>query len=342
VFVTTARVLLVAEAGATQMGGHLMEAASALGIASAVCDSREAYAGSALRRRLFWRLAGHRPPRLVTFSAKVLRQVREFRPTVLLATGLAPVDAPTLQAIGAEGVRRINFLTDDPWNRAHRAPWFLAALPHYDHVWSPRQANLNDLRRAKIRRVDYLPFGYNPAVHRYDPPASESEERALATDVLVVGGADAERVVLVRPLLRSGIDVALYGGYWDRYYATRRHARGPIDAEGMRKATASARVCLGLVRRANRDGHSMRTFEIPAMRGCLLAERTTDHERLFGREGEAVLYFQTAEEALRKTRWLLGHADERARLARAAHALVTGGGHSYRDRLSVMLGLSGS
>src|SRR5690606_37491883 len=248
----------------------------------------------------------------------VVAAARRSSPDVVITTGIAPVDRACLQDLSAQGIRLVNFLTDDPWNRAHYAPWFLAALPLYDHVWSPREAIMDDLRRAGVRQVDYLPFAYNPAVHYPQAPATDAERERYDTDVLLVGGADADRVPLVAPLVRAGVRVALYGGYWHRHAATRRHAKGLLDAEGLRKATSGARVCLGLVRRANRDGHAMRTFEVPAMGGCLLVERTPDHERLFGAENEAVLYFTTTGDIVERVRWLLERPADRARLAAAA------------------------
>ncbi|MCC7043669.1 MAG: glycosyltransferase [Acidobacteria bacterium] len=331
------RILIVGEPGVTQLGHHLRDAATTLGVEASIADTAAAYRGSALRRRILWRLAGHRPVRLGAFSGDVLERVRRERPDVVVTTGIAPIDGETLEAIGRAGVRRINFLTDDPWNRVHRAPWFLEALRHYDHVWSPRHANMHDLRRAGVRRVDYLAFGYNPNVHWMESIADD-DRRRYGADVLLAGGADPDRVAWVAPLLRAGFTVALYGGYWNRYRATRRHARGFLDAAGLRKATGSARVCLGLVRRANRDGHSMRTFEVPAMGGCLLAERTSDHERLFGHEGERVFYAASPADVVSKVRWLLANPSERDRLSRAARAVVTEGRHTYGDRLGVMLG----
>lgn len=330
------RVLVVGSSEATQLGHHLCDAATSLGLEVSLVDTADAYRASGLKRRLLWRLAGRRPARLAAFGRDVLEVVGRQRPDVVIATGISPLDSVTLKAIGAAGVRRINFLTDDPWNRAHRAPWFLTALRDYDHVWSPRHANMHDLRLAGVRRVDYLPFGYNPSVHRIDP-RPEGQGAQYQADVLLAGGADPERVAWIAPLVKAGFVVALHGGYWRRYRATRASARGFLDAQGLREATGAARVCLGLVRRANRDGHAMRTFEVPAMGGCLLAERTSDHERLFGTEGENVLYAETPAEAVSKVRWLLTNASERDRLARAAHAVVTGGRHSYAARLAVML-----
>lgn len=331
------RVLLVGEAGPTQLGRHLVDAGLELGLHVPICDQRAAYAGGAVRRRVLWWLAGRRPARLAAFGREVVAAARREKPDVVLTTGISPVDEASLRALAGDGIRLVNFLTDDPWNPAHYAPWFLKALPHYDRVWSPRLANVDDLRRAGARDVDYLPFGYNPRVHYLQAPATEAQRRQFDADVLIVGAADAERAELVTPLVRAGVRVLLYGGYWHRYSATRASARGLIDADGMRLATAAVPVSLGLVRRANRDGHSMRTFEIPAMGGCLLAEQTADHESLFGPDGEAVRYFRTGDDIVTQVRWLLDHAAERRRLADAARARIVGGRHTYRDRLASML-----
>jgi spore maturation protein CgeB len=184
--------------------------------------------------------------------------------------------------------------------------------------------------------VAFLAFAYNPTVH-WQEHLDPAEQEPWAAEVLLAGGADRDRVTWVEPLLRAGIDVALYGGYWHRYAATRAHGRGMLEPSGLRRATATAHVSLGLVRRANRDGHSMRTFEIPAMGGCLLAERTPDHGEFFGADGECVLYVDRPDDVVDRVRWLLANPAERDRLARAAHARVTGGGHTYADRLRTMV-----
>jgi hypothetical protein len=334
---TSPKVLLVGNASPTHVGAHLLEAARQLGLEMRVCDMREAYRGPFVPRKIAWWLGGHRPLRLGEFSRDVVEAVRTWRPDVVLTTGIAPLTERALGHIGRAGAKRLNFSTDDPWNPAHRAPWFLRALPAYDIVFSPRSANLDDLRRAGVPRVEYVPFGYSPGTHRPDAGLTAEERERFDADVMLAGGADAERVELVTPLIQAGFSVALYGGYWTRFAATRRHGRGVLDERELRKATAAARVCLGLVRRANRDGHSMRTFEVPAMRGCFLPERTADHVSLFGPEGETVLYFDNRTDLVGKVRRLLADAGERERIAARAHDVVTRGGHTYADRLAAML-----
>ena len=98
-------------------------------------------------------------------------------------------------------------------------------------------------------------------------------------------------------------------------------------------------MALCLVRRANRDGHSMRTFETAAMRACMLAEHTEEHEEILGADGETVIYFRSEAEMVERIRWLLHHDEERWRLGAAVHERITGGANTYKARLETMLSI---
>jgi len=328
--------LLVGHLEPGHVGAHLAQASQAVGLRVHACDAQEAFAGPRWQRQLAWRLGGHRPVRLAVFGHRIIQAAHADRPRWLLATGLAPLSRTVLETLRASGVQTLNYLTDDPWNPVHRAGWFLNALPGYDHVFSPRQAVLEDLRRAGVRAAHYLPFAYAPALHYPDPPTA-AERARWTCDAVFVGGADRDRVPWILPPLRAGLTVRLYGGYWDRWRATRPWTLGFADPAAYRHAVGAAAVALCLVRRANRDGHAMRTFELAAMRACLLAEATAEHQALLGPEGQAALYCHTPTEMLEKLRWLLARPRERVRLADAAYRLVTQGHHTYADRLAAMV-----
>src|SRR4029079_5700281 len=137
--------------------------------------------------------------------------------------------------------------------------------------------------------------------------------------------------------LRAGLDTALVGGYWERFAETRSRALGLKTPEELNAMTAAAKVNLCLVRRANRDGHVMRSFEIAAAGGCMLAEDTAEHREIFGEDGEAVLYFRNAREAGERASLMLPNSAERARLAAAVRTRVAGPKNTYRARLVTML-----
>src|SRR5262245_13227746 len=140
------RLLVVGNPEPIHVGAHLLNAARALGLSAELYDSNNAFAAPWAVAKFYWRLRGRRPFRLNDFSRQIVETCRKFRPGWMISTGISPVADWAVDAIGKLGTRRFNFLTDDPWNPAHRAPWFMRALPFYDHVFSPRRANLTDLR----------------------------------------------------------------------------------------------------------------------------------------------------------------------------------------------------
>jgi len=336
----TTALLLVGDAGQEHVGSHLKHAAQELQLPTEFVNTREESHGLQLRQRITWHLFGHRPAHLVAFSRHVIQQCARYRPEVMLTTGFAPLDAESLKEIGRLGVHRINYLTDDPWNPAQRAPWFLRALLQYDEVFSTRRANLDDLQSLGCKRVRYLQFGFAPHIH-FPEALAPTREGELEGDVIFAGGGDADRVPYIAALAHAGFRVALYGGYWNRFPETRSLTQGLKDPAFLRQAVAAAKVALCLVRRANRDGHCMRTFEIPAIGACMLVENTAEHQELFGPDGQAVVYFDSIPEMVDKARWLLGNELERNRLREAAHRLVWGGGNTYRDRLLLILQSAG-
>ena len=317
------------------VGSHFLAAARTLQMDAAISDVREAQNAPWLPKKFNWWLRGHRPGAMESYCRGLIEQCRTFRPDFLLCTGICPVDRETLLAVRKLGTVTANYLTDDPWNPRFRAPWFLSSLPCYDSIYTPRRANVEDLRKAGCVSVEYLPFAYAPEIH-YPETCEKPECVPPASDVIFAGGGDQDRIPYAKALIKAGLTLALYGGRWNRFPAARRYWRGHGSASTIRKALKSSKIALCLVRRANRDGNCMRTFEVPATGCCMLTEDTEDHRMLFGAEGESVLYFKTIPEMVEKAVWLKGNAPERARLSAEAHRRITSGGHTYADRLAAI------
>ncbi len=341
--VANQRLLLVANPEEIHVGAHFLEGAASLGLEARIEDVRQAFAGPRWLNRVNWWLRGRRPTRLRAFSREVVAACKDRQPRWLLTTGIAPLDRPALEEIGRLGIKRLNYLSDDPWNPAHRASWFLDALLAYDHVFSTRRANLKDLRQLGCAGVSFLPFAYAPRLHFPEAVSTNGHPARPAPDLFFAGGADPDRIPYLAACIQAGFRVQLHGGYWDRFPQTRDHAHGHIGPQELRAALRQARVALCLVRRANRDGHVMRTFEVPAIGACMLTEDTPEHREIFGPDGENVVYFQTIPLMLDRLRWLLDHDEERQRLADAAHRLIAvEGKNTYRDRLTTMLSAAGA
>ena len=152
------RLIIVGNPQPTHVGLHFLNAARSHGHEVDLLDVNEASAGPVWWRRVCWHLFGRRPPRLRSFSRAVAARCVEMKPDGVLVTGISPVHETALRHMSAVRVPTANFLTDDPWNPQHRAPWFMRALPHYRHVFTPRHANEGDLRGCGAQGVSYRPF----------------------------------------------------------------------------------------------------------------------------------------------------------------------------------------
>jgi hypothetical protein len=331
------RVAIVGNPSPEHVGAHLLSAARAMGLEVQLSDARRAWSPSRLVNKLFYHAPGRRPPRLGRFSREVRRAVESFGPDLLLVTGISPPSASAIKAIRSLGVRCVNLLTDDPWNLRNAAGFFWDALREYDAVFSPRRANLGGLRSHGCRKVEYLPFAYNPEVHFPEAPSSLADHETFDADVAIVGGADADRTPLALALADAGLNLRLYGGYWDRVPRLRRFCRGFVYGRDLRMAVGGATANIAMVRRANRDGHAMRSLELPAMGACIVAEDTEEHRSLFGPEGAAVLYYDSTDRLLRQLGCLRAAPELAARLRTSAKALAERGHHTYADRLSTVL-----
>lgn len=318
----------------TAVGNQLLEAAATLKLTTEFFEISAGHM-TGVARKLGFKLLGDYPLRGRSFNASLQHALETRRPKFLLSTGKAPIFASTLQVAKQLQIETVNFSTDDPWNPLYKADWALNALGNYSRVATPRTANLDQVRSLKCN-VDYVQFGYSPSQHFWtEVPESDDEG-----EVFFAGGCDDDRAPYFKALIEARIRPALYGGYWSDHEVFRPYFRGMANLSDMRRLHAEIPVSVCLVRRANRDGHVMRTFEAPAMGACLAMEDTEEHRAIFGPDGENVVYFSDPASLVLVCKQLLDSPETRRRLRENCHALISGGGHTYSDRLKQMLQLN--
>ncbi len=288
-----------------------------------------------IARRVVGRtLSGHRE-----INRALLEMATRLRPEIVLIAKGAYFTSSTLQALkAATGATLVNYAADDPFNRASSSRDVIESIPLYDLYLCARRAMMADVERAGCRQTAYIMFGYKPGVHFPELPVNAAEHARFESDVVFIGGCDADRAPHFERLVRDlpGLRIHFYGGYFDRYPALKPHWRGFVSGAEYRKAISGAKIVLNLVRRANRDDHVMRTFEVPACGGFMLAERTKTHEQLFEENRESV-FFDTADEMVSKVREWVVKDEKRREIAAAGHDKIVHGHHSYADRLDEIL-----
>jgi spore maturation protein CgeB len=176
--------------------------------------------------------------------------------------------------------------------------------------------------------VLFVDNAFDPATHR--PIALSPRDRQRhAADVGFVGAYEEERADAMYRLAEAGIPVTVRGPDWRRFRRSHRLLRVHetfLEDDAYPRAVCATKINLGFLRKMNRDLQTTRSVEIPACRAFLLAERTSEHERLF-EEGKQAEYFASFDELLAKCRHYLAHDDERREIAEAgyrrAHASYT-------------------
>jgi spore maturation protein CgeB len=334
------RVLIVGNPLEYHVGAHFLAAARSLQWHAEIVDLRHAKSSNVWVNRICHHLLNKYPAHLHAFGRSIVKRCRDTRPDFVLATGLAPLPFQALREIRAMDIKMVNFLTDDPWNPSNSAGFFWPCLREYDLIANPRQANLAELRLHGCRRVEYLPFGYNPDYHFIESNPTRDEITKFSCDVAILGAADSDRVPLARGLAAAKMNLALYGGYWDRYSDLKKFYRGNVFGRDSRLAVnlASSHVCMG--RKANRDGHAMRSIELPAMGACLLVEETEEHRMLYHEGQHPLPYWQDVASLVAQARTVVNNSALSQKLRDSSYQhIVINGRHAYADRLQTIVSL---
>jgi len=287
-----------------------------------------------VEEKVFYRLSNRRPFRFWSFNEMILDRLCKFQPDVFLVVKGAYLAPGTLRKLKGRFpfASLVNFATDDPFNPLSSTHNLVESVQYYDLYACTKRAIMQDVRSLGCRRVEFIPFAYQPEVH-----FRECDVADKSVDVTFVGGADDTRIRYFRELVRrSGISLRLYGGGWERVPDLARYAGGVITGREYRLAHSRSKIVVGMVRHSNRDGHSMRSFEIPACGAFMLAERTAEHLEMF-RENVEAAYFASPEEFVEQVAHFVANEEERTRIAAAGNSLVLNGDHRYSDRLRTIL-----
>lgn len=273
--------------------------------------------------------------RIERLARTILDVAERSKPDLVFAAKAIWLEARTLDSMKRGGALLVHWHPDDYKNPANTSPGFQAAIPVFDVIVTPKSFNVSEYRADGARRVEYVPYAYDPEVHRPVDPRD-----GPPTDAAFVGGWERERATFLEHLAASGVRLEVWGAYWHRL--PRRSPLRPLctfrEALGddMGRVFASTRVSLGFLRKVNRDLHTARTFEIPASGGVMLTERT-DEQREFFEEDLEALYFDTKEELLEKTRFYAARPAECGRIREAALRRCARSRYSYRERLEDLL-----
>jgi hypothetical protein len=250
----------------------------------------------------------------------VFRLVQQSEPDLVWVNQGEFLGPRLLQQLRALSVPIVNYTNDDPFGarrNGFRFRLYLKALPYYDLLAVVRQVNVQEAIDHGARRVVRVFMSADEAAH--NPRAMMANDRdKYASEVVFVGTWMPERGPFLTELIRLGVPLSIVGDGWHKapeWSAIRPHWRGPgVYDERYSAIIASAKVAVGLLCKDNRDLHTGRSMEIPALGSVLCAERTSEHLCLYD-EGVEALFWSTPEECAAACHRLL--ADDAYRLSMA-------------------------
>ena len=317
------RVLVVDGNPRVSVGACFMRALRMLGHDAHFLDNAPWLGGwnPAFAARVGQRLAN--PIAIPAFNAYVLAQTARLKPDLFLVFKGTAIYSRTIAQVRRWARTSAVFQNDDVRNDASTTDDMRKAIPLWDVIFTPRAFALDELRKDGARRAELLRFAYDPTL--FYPAEAPDLDPSLASSAVFVGTGLPERVAALEEVAKR-VPVVIFGNGWggvSRSSPLRAAVRPAVFEARLRSIYSSAGVNIAFVAKANRDEHTMRTFEIPACGGFMLAERSKVHTELF-REGEEVALFGSTEELARGAEEYLGQPERRRRVAAAGRRRVQG------------------
>lgn len=251
------------------------------------------------------------------------------------------IDRHSLDFLRSRAGRIVNYNIDDPTGPrdGRRFSLYRSSAKYYDLLVVMRNINQEELRALGARNVYRVYMSSDEVSHRRREMTAEEQKR-WATEVLFIGTWMPERGPFLAELVRRGVPLTIRGANWHKApeWPTLRHrwAGGHLHGEDYAMAIQGAVINLGLLSKGNRDQHTTRSMEIPALGGLLCAEKSDEHLALYTENVEAV-FWRDASECADSCDWLLRDRATRDRIAAAGHQAHLASEHRNEKVMSSIL-----
>lgn len=279
--------------------------------------------------RWAWHVGGHWFSSLIVKG--LARQLGHKRFHVCHVDGGEWVTPAVLRVLREHTELVVNYNIDDPTGPRDGARFtaYRQSAALYDLLAVVREDNLPELEALGAHHVVRVYRSADEVSHA--PRALTAHDHlSWRSEVLFLGSWFPERGPFLLDLIRLGVPLTIRGPNWHKapewLDLKPSWAGGALNGDEYALAIQCARVNLGLLSRENRDLHTTRSLEIPALGGLLCAERTSEHMAMY-EEGKEALFWSSAEECASTCLQALTDEPRRARIAQAGHERYLASGH---------------
>ncbi|WP_245932597.1 CgeB family protein [Aquabacterium olei] len=283
-----------------------------------------------------WRLGGHWLSELVISRLREILTGKRFE--LAYVDNGEYVSARVVKLLKKHAALVINYNIDDPTGPrdGHRFAAYRQAVPDYDLLAVVREENVRELHALGAKKVIRVWRSADEVTHA-PRPLTAQDHAQWDCDVLFLGTWMPERGPFLLDLIQRGVPLTIQGGGWQKapeWVTLRKYWRGgPISGDDYAKAIQCAKINLGLLSKGNRDLHTTRSLEIPALGGVLCAERTAEHLLMY-EEGVEAIFWSDAAECAASCAELLADEPQRRSVAERGFARYRANKHGNEDVLS--------
>ena len=215
------------------------------------------------------------------------------------------------------------------WNISHPDLLTTAECDAFDLVLTPSARHAEQLAAQTATPVALLEQATDPVV--FFPEHDPAHEREL----VFVGNSRGIFRPILRDLLPTERDLAVWGQQWERFLPPGLVAGEHLPNEQVRRAYSSAAIVLNdhWDDMRERGIVSNRVFDALACGAVVLSDHLPELEERFG---DAVVTYRTRDELRAHVERLLADPAERAQRAAAGRAQVLAA-HTFRHRVDALL-----
>jgi len=292
---------------------------------------REYYNKGGLGRKVLFRLGLSNIYKVINDQLK--QWIENHGPDVLWVFKGMEVLPSTLQWARERKIKFVNYNPDNPFIFSGKGSGnsnVTKSIDLYDLHFTYHTEVKEQLMKRTKSKVAMLPFGFDIDEKVYQRLVGEEE----ILEVCFLGNPDEERINFIVGLAGREIPISVYGHDWNKHLKPHKNIviHPPVYGEDQWRVLRKYRVQLNLMRPHNIHSHNMRTFEVPAIGGIMLAPDTIDH-RFFFQDGEECFLFKDVEQATQQANKILRLSfDEAATVRQAARNRSVDSGYSYFSR----------
>lgn len=279
-------------------------------------------------KRNWWKL-GLLGKNLYNFvrSVQCIATLRTKKIDILFLTKAENIHSYSIKRIlHSTGAKLVIWNPDNPFKDDMTSMNILRNFKRTDiyYIWG--KFLIEPLHAAGCRRVEYLPFGFDPELHADDASLSREDFGRFAADVTFVGTWDVEREKAIEPL--ADFNLAIWGPRWlenlPDHSPLKKRVRGDgLYGKELTLAYKGSPVVFNHLRNHNGNAHNVRTMEICGIGGGVqLVRRTPEIAKELFVEDEHLLCYSSVEEMKQQMHWALAHPEDIKKMALRARERV--------------------